>query len=188
MATNYVGYRHVLKGKNTNDEINPRTGEKGVYSNYSIYNPSQILDGGPDKTVYPGLETNRPYSKPTLLAYIFAGRHHIAPLKGAGNVTSTPYGLHTYHGLVGSRALGNAGHERGRVNSYSLYSNFKYDGLAAIEPMKNAGHLKRYWSHYGPFDPNINKGVTAQPLANAGHALTGDKIHQWAGVPSSKAL
>src|SRR5712671_1831177 len=53
MATFYVGYKNVLKGR-SGEVVNTFTGKVGVYSNWDLMNPSHVLDGAPDNDHVPG--------------------------------------------------------------------------------------------------------------------------------------
>jgi hypothetical protein len=194
MAIFYTGKRPVTKGRNwrdASDTYHPI----GTYSNRSLLNPSQVLDGAPNTNVVPGAD--RAYSMPTLLEMVYSGQHHIEPIKNVGGGERLTY--HRFHpleykGLSGAKAMPT---DYGRLPSfqsdYANYSNFVFDGLSIAEPLDNPGHAIRYTATWGgASQPNIHQGVpSVEAIEDAG---SGDdtygyaEINQWFGVPSAKAL
>lgn len=53
VATFYIGYRDVLKGRSV--PKNTYTGNYEVYSNWDLMNPDHVLDGAPDNNRVPGV-------------------------------------------------------------------------------------------------------------------------------------
>lgn len=177
MPTFYVGYRNVLKGRNSNDAVNPYTGQRAIYSNYSIFNTSHVLDGAPDRRVTLGVYKIN--GTGSLMAQILGGRPHVEPLSGAGNPVK-PFGLYRYRGTV--TALGNGGHGPRNV-SWSNYNNFIFDGVG-IQALAGSGNLR----NRDGFSPNTRKGVGPEAMSAVSQPLGGDRPLRWIGVPSAKAL
>lgn len=198
MATFYVGYRQVLRGRNANNFVHSTKNKVGVYSNYSLMdNSPKLLSGFPDNAY-----TRGTYKQALLLEYIAAGLPHIAPMSGAGGgarVDGARFRPLENKGLAGAKAFPSGyGHAvRGDIYSFSNYSNFIFDGLAAVEALASPGHAIRYGLSYGgPFKPYQNQGITPQALAGGGQAVpavaTGsyghNRVNEWRGLPSSRAL
>jgi hypothetical protein len=197
MATVYIGYRPILKGRNANDSIHYWKGKVGVYSNWSLMNPSHPLDGAPDRNAVLGNDTR--LSRPTFLEYIFAGGHHLYRMANAGGGARLDYGRFRpleYKGLLGASAFpGTFGHQV-RVTDYSQYNNYIFDGVSAADIMLATGHVRRFNASYGgAFDPYIFKGVVSV-MVNTGQALPvgydnpygHNRVLEWRGVPSAQAL
>jgi hypothetical protein len=198
MATFYQGYRSVLRGRDADNFVHTYKGTVGVYSNYSLMDTApKMLAGFPDNEhVLGGLKHAR------ILEYIFAGKQHIAPLNRPGNgarLTDARYNPLLTRGLAGARVFKSGYGHVDRDMPYSNYSNFIYDGLPSREVLKTPGHVRRFTSIYGyagAFDPFVNKGTGRKPMLNPGTALpTGydyaygkNKINEWRGTPSNRAL
>lgn len=197
MATTYVGYRPVLAQRNANNFIGPK-GKVGVYSNYELRNTGpKVFTGAPDRQYVVG--TNKDIG---ILEYIFTGRQHVAPMADAGNGPSTAYmrgDPYVLRATDGAKVFPAGYGHIDRVTSYSLYSNYQYNGLTQLQPLKDAGHVRRTnagLSYGGAFDPLVNRGVSVGPMANAGQLPPADatspygrnKVNEWRGLPSSRAL
>lgn len=204
MATFYVGPRPVLKGQNTKDMVNPYKGTAGTYSYYPLYSTSHVLDGAPDNHFAPGTGQ---FPGNRFLSQLFNGTTlYVHPLSG-----SFPDGSATYDGarfrpkefkgLSGAAAFPSGFGHADRVTSYSLYSNYIFDGVAAAEVFASGyGHGPRTEaqgapSSYGIFRPTEEQGVPSAKVFTAGYGqanVTGDygreKVQEWYGVPSAKAL
>lgn len=202
MALFYTGKRPVTKGRNWRDESDLYHAI-GTYSNRSLLNPSQVLDGAPNTNTVLGVLTR--LSAPRLMEMVFSGAHNIEPMVGAGagiRLTST-YGRFRpleYKGMAGTKAFGSGfGHAIVHTTAYDNYSNFVYDGIVSAEPLAEIGHVIRYTTTYGgasapwlyhgaAHDKALDEGghtVSANPASN----LYGNqKVNQWFGVPSAKAL
>lgn len=205
MATFYRGYRPVLKGRSAADEINPYTGKVAVYSNWSIFNPSHVLDGAPDEDHVPGTGYH-PHD--VSLSRQFLGLDPKSPMDGAGGGARLSYGrFHPleFKGLPGAAVFGPGyGHtERHNAFTYSLYSNFIFDGVPSADAFANTGHVIRYIgapgapNSFGYFNPYVYKGTTPPALANAGRVEPApdtpgvyghQHVEEWFGVPSARAL
>ncbi len=194
MATFYTGYRHVLRGRNSNNSGRYLTGTPGTYSYYGLTNSDQVLEGFPN-TNYP-VGTERPYNYIGFMEYLYGGGHHLAPMRNSGGgprVEGARFRPLEYKGTAGSAVF----HNHTQVTTdYALYSNFIYDGLESAEALKDPGHAIRYDAAWGgPHRPYIHQGVT-EAMADAGQPLATDydneygrnKPNEWRGVPSARAL
>lgn len=198
MATFYQGYRNILKGRSATENIHHWTGRVEVYSNYSLMNPSQPLDGMPNN--HRALGASR-LSSPTLLELLFSGAiSHIYPMANAGGgvrVAGFRTAPNEYKGLDGAKAFKSGFGHAPRETGYSLYSNDLYDGVDSSKQLANSGHAIRYnvaWG--GASKPHIHQGVTTAISSTFGQALPDgydndygkNKINEWRGVPSARAL
>jgi hypothetical protein len=203
MATFYQGTRPVLKGRTTADETNTFTGEAGVYSNWSIMNPSHVLDGAPDTAHTPGtgyhphgLQMTRMFrgldtqSQVWEMATPGAGvrlegfRYHPLENKAAGN------------NLAFRSGFGHAD----RVTDYSLLDQF--DDTDRQRRLDDPGHAIRYVdaagtaNSFGYFNHYIYKGITTPPLQDTSQAVPDgydneyghNRVMEWQGVTSAQAL
>lgn len=203
MATVYVGPRPVLKGRTLATAVRTVNNELMVYSNFLLMQPDHVLDGAPDRQFVVGID-NR-YRKAKRLAQQFAGTMtYISEMANAGNgirQTNGRYRPLEFKGLSGSAVFTSGyGHTfLGRTFTYSLYSNDIYDGVpSGIVFTSTFGHARRFNATWGgAFDPYGNKGVTPQALAGGGQAVPAtattsqyghNRVNEWRGVPSSKAL
>lgn len=196
MATFYIGYRPVLKGRDADDAVHFWKGTVGVYSNWDLMNPSHVLDGAPDRHAALGDDTR--LSRPTLLEYLFAGGQHLYDMANPGSGARLDYGRFRpleFKGLVGANAFPSYfGHAK-RTTDYSLYSNYIFDGVTAADVMAAAGHVRRFDASYGgAFDPYIFKGTipvmvnVGKALPDADYAYGFNRVNEWRGVPSMKVL
>jgi hypothetical protein len=206
MAVFYQGPRPVLRGKTAADDVNPYTGERGVYSNWSIFNPSQILDGAPNSDHVPG--TGRaPYG--LQMSRWYTGLDNaVQPLDDPGNGPAlswwTPLAtLTAKQGNDAQDIFYNFGHAK-RTTTYSLWENWIYRGVnqAGIQT-SSYGHVQRRFNTngtanwFGTTDPYQYHGASKQLLENPGVARA-DKpvgndhgfqdVNEWKGVPSTRAL
>lgn len=203
MATFYVGPRPVLKGRNTNDMVNVFKGTKGTYSFYPLF-AKGLLDGAPDNHYVPG--TGR-HPGSVLLSQLFNGTTlYVHPLSGAFPDGSATYdGARfkplEYKGLAGAAAFPSTFGHADRTTDYSLYSNYIFDGVTSANVFPSGyGHASRTDaqgapSTFGVFRPDEYNGVTSSVVFTAGYGqanTTGDygreKVQEWFGVPSAKAL
>lgn len=204
MPVFYTGKRPVLRGRSADENVNPYTGKVGVYSNWSIFNPSHVLEGAPNNNHVPG-SGRHPYN--TQLTRRFLGLDTQTPLDDPGlgaeltwhNKVVTQYDL---KGQDGQDVFPDEfGHED-RKTSYSLREVFEHNGVTP-EPLDDPGHTFRFFGDpgtanwFGARRPWENKGVTHKPLEDAGLTLEDKpqgleygfpKQNEWKGVPSSKAL
>ena len=197
MATFYVGYRPVLRGRDADNFRHTTKDRVGVYSNYELMDVGpKLLTGAPDNEYVLGT-----YKHARILEYIFAGKPHIAPMSNAGGGVRIDYYRYRpleYKGLPGGSVFQSGyGHGvRGDIFTFSNYSNYVYDGLPALQALINSGHARRFNTSYGgAFDPFVHKGLTTA-MANVGQALPDgydndygkNKVNEWRGVPSARAL
>jgi hypothetical protein len=210
MATFYVGPRPVLKGRSTGDMVNPYTTmtgkakSTGTYSFYPLYSTSHVLDGAPDNHYTPGTGEH-PGNR--FLSQVFNGTTlYIHPLSGTFADGSATYdGARfrplEYKGLAGAQAFSSGyGHAGTRTSEYSLYSNYIFDGVTSANVFANTGHGPRTDAQgapasFGVFKPTEFQGVTSTAIFSTGYGqanVTGDygreKVQEWYGVPSAKAL
>lgn len=210
MATFYVGPRPVLKGRSTGDMVNPyttMTGKSkstGTYSFYPLYSTSHVLDGAPDNHHTPGTGEH-PGNR--FLSQVFNGTTlYVHPLSGTfADGTATYEGVRfrplEYKGLAGAKAFSSGyGHDGTRTSEYSLYSNYIFDGVTSANVFFNTGHGPRTEAQgapasFGVFKPTEFQGVTSTVVFTSGYGqanVTGDygreKVQEWYGVPSAKAL
>jgi len=210
MATFYVGPRPVLKGRTTAGMVNPYTSMTGkskgagTYSFYPLYSTSHVLDGAPDNHNVPGSGA-RPGNR--FLSQIFVGTTlYVHPLSGTFPDGSAAYdGARfrplEYKGLSGAKAFPSGyGHPSRADREYSLYNNYIFDGVTSANIFANTGHGPRTEAGgapatFGLFKPNEFQGVTSSVVFTSGYGqanTTGDygreKVQEWYGVPSAKAL
>ena len=205
MATFHRGTRPVLKGRTSTQNIHSWKNKAEVYSNWSLMNPSHVLDGAPDRHVEPGAGN---YPGDYFMSYIMRGGQHIAPMKDPGlgaRIDGMRYGPMQYRGLTGAKAFpSNFGHAYDRASDYALYSNFIFDGLTSAQaiPSTTTGHAVRYTStinSFGSFGPYVHKGAAstsvfpssygqAEPATASSSAYRSAKVNTWQGVASAKAL
>jgi hypothetical protein len=201
MAMFYTGYRRVLKGRNWNDAVHPISGETAKYSNYTIYNTSQVLDGAPREDHEIG--TGR-HPHDSRLSQMYKGEFPAYPLADPGEGARID-GMR-YRPLENKAAGNNLVFKSGyghipRENAYSVYNNFTFDGIGT-PPLEDPGHAVRAEgaegtaSTFGAFDPWVYKGITGPALDDPGHTVPEgydnaygfNKVNEWQGVPSAKAL
>lgn len=210
MATFYVGPRPVLKGRSSSEMVNPyttMTGKSkgtGTYSFYPLYSTSHVLDGAPDNHYVPGSNDS---AGNLFLSQIFTGRvFYIHPLSGTFPDGSATYdGARfkplEYKGLAGAKAFpSDFGHASRADREYSLYNNYIFDGVTSANIFANTGHGPRTEAGgapatFGLFKPSEFQGVTSSVVFTSGYGqanTTGDygreKVQEWYGVPSAKAL
>lgn len=202
MATFYVGPRPVLRGRNVNNFIHSTKNKVGTYSYWELQDQgAKLLAGAPDNEYTLG---TRKHAR--ILEYIYAGKPHVAPMarqggnsSGSARQSGARYRPLEFKGLTASAALGSAGHAI-RSLYYSQYNNYEFDGVASADVMANAGHVRRFTTTYGgAFNPYVYNGAPSS-LAMSGTvgqalpatAMTSNyghnKVNEWRGVPSSKAL
>lgn len=207
MATFYVGPRPVLKGQSTAEMVNPyttMTGKAkgaGTYSYYPLYSTSHVLDGAPDNHHTPG--TGR-HPGNVLLSQIFNGTTlYIHPLSGTfadgANYEGSRFRPMEFKGLAGATAFPTGYGHADRVSDYS-YNNYIFDGVTSANIFANLGHGPRTEaqgapSSFGTFIPDLINGAPSAKVFTSGYGqanVTGDygreKVQEWYGVPSAKAL
>lgn len=209
MATFYVGPRPVLKGRTTAGMVNPYTSMTGkakgtgTYSFYPLYSTSHVLDGAPDNHNIPGTG-NRPGNR--FLSQVFNGTTlYVHPLSGTfqdgAGYDGARFKPQEFKGLAGASAFPSGfGHASRADTSYSLYSNYIFDGVTSANIFANTGHAQRTEaqgapSSFGFFQPNEFKGVPSTVVFTSGYGqanTTGDygreKVKEFNGVASAKAL
>jgi hypothetical protein len=208
MATFYVGPRPVLKGRSSADMVNPYTTMSGkvrgtgTYSFYPLYSTSHVLDGAPDNHFAPGTGQ---FPGNRFLSQLFNGSTlYVHPLSGV-----FPNGKATYDGarfrplefkgLTGAAAFPAGFGHADRASDYS-YNNYIFDGVTSSNVFANTGHGPRTEaqgapSSFGVFRPEEPQGVTSAKVFTDGYGLPNtttdygrEKVQEWYGVPSAKAL
>jgi len=209
MATFYTGPRPVLKGRSTANMVNPyynMNGEakgSGTYSYYPLYSTDHVLDGAPDNHHVPG--TGR-HPGNVFFSQIFNGSTlYVHPLSGTfadGTVTyeGARFRPLEYKGLAGAAAFPS---DFGQANQYFSeysYNNYIFDGVDSAQVLTSVGHAQRTEdegapSSFGYFIPSEHNGVASTTVFTADYGqanVTGDygreKVKEWYGVPSAKAL
>jgi hypothetical protein len=205
MATFYDGPRPVLKGRNTSQMVNPYKGTAGTYSFYPLFSTSHVLDGAPDNHHVPGTGY---HPGNVLLSQLFNGTNlYVHPLSGTfpdGKATydGARFKPLEYKGLSTAKAFSTGyGHAVDRASDYALYSNYKFDGVTSANVFASGfGHAQRTDAQgaaasFGLFIPDEKHGVPSAIVFTSGYGqanTTGDygreKINEWVGVPSAKAL
>jgi len=210
MATAYVGPRPILRGVNSNDMVNPyttMTGKakgKGTYSYYPLYNTSEMLTGGPDNNHVIGTGY---FPGDVFMSQLFKGSVlYIHPLSGTfpngSHYVGSRFRPSEFKGLSGAAVFGTGYGHVERENEYK-HRAYRFAGLSSAEAIKNAGHAPRTDaqgapSTFGLFIPEENHGVPSGKVFDAafGQAIPAgynnaygkNKVQEWRGVASSKAL
>jgi len=202
MALFYQGSRPVTKGRNSNDSVHPYKGV-GVYSNWSLYNTSHVLDGAPNTDHTPG--TGR-HPHGYQMSRRYTGLDTRYPLENSGNGPELTWWtklstLMAMRGEDGQAVFKNGFGHVDRVNSFSLLDPWTYRGVTT-RPLNDPGHTYRNVdaagtaNSFGAFAPHIYKGVTPRPLNDSGQLKPEgydnvgghNRVNEWRGVPSAKAL
>lgn len=211
MATFYVGPRPVLKGQNTNEMVNPYTSLSGkakgtgTYSHYPLYSTSQMLNGAPDNNHTPGTGY---FPGDVFLSQLFNGSTlYIHPLAGTfPDGTATYDGARfrpmEYKGLAGAKAFPTSFGHVERENDYKV-RQYTFKGVASAQAFANTGHAARTDaqgapSTFGLFRPDEYQGVASAQVfpstfgqeipAGYDNNYGKNKVQEWRGVASSKAL
>jgi hypothetical protein len=203
MALFYSGKRPVLKGRDADQNINTYTNEVEEYSNWSLMNPSHVLDGIPATPHTPG-DGYHPHGL-NLTRYYNGddSESRIRSLRDAGSGVRID-GMR-YRPLENKAAGNNLvfgssyGHEP-RATDYSLID--PYDDTDRQRRLDDPGHAIRAIdatgtaASFGYFDPYVYKGVTTVSLGETTQAYPTDfdheygknRVNEWRGVTSAKAL
>lgn len=208
MATFYVGPRPVLRGQNTNEMVNPffsmteKAKGKGTYSYYPLYGTSQILDGAPDRNHVPGTGY---FPGNVFLSQLLNGTNlYIHPLAGTFR---NGYGFgrfnpDTFKGLSAAKAFPS---DFGHALSYNeyRYNNNLFDGVPSTNVFANTGHAPRTDAqgapasfglfrpdepHYVPSGKAIADGYGSGVPAEYNNEYGKNRVQEWRGIPSAKAL
>lgn len=207
MAVFYTGPRPVTKGRNSSDSVHTWKGVSGTYSNWSLFNTSHVLDGAPNNDVRPGAGS---FPHGLMLSRYFEGLDSLSAIREMATPGHTD---NLRFRPLENKAAGNAlafksgyGHVD-RVTSYSLID--QYDDTYRITHLDAPGHTERSWGSadsaptgtaatFGKFDIYVYKGVTDHGMLASTRGTTiptdaqsdygRNKINEWRGVTSSKAL
>jgi hypothetical protein len=211
MATFYEGPRPVLKGRNSNEMVNPyftMTGKAkgvGTYSHYPYYSTSHVLDGAPDRNHVPGTGY---FPGDVFMSQLFTGSSfYVHPLSGVfpdGSATydGARFRPMEYKGISGAKAFPSSfGHEE-RENDYKV-RQYRFKGVTAAQVMTSVGHGPRTEAQgapnsFGVFRPDEPHYVPSGEVFTDGYgygvpttydnAYGRNRVQEWRGVPSSKAL
>ena len=177
----------------------------GTYSYYPLYNTSHLLTGAPDNNHVPGTGY---FPGDVFMSQIFRGSvFYIHPLSGTfPNGSATYDGVRfrpmEFKGLSGAVAFGTTFGHAERENEYKL-RQYTYKGVTSAKQLNNVGHAPRTDAQgapntFGVFRPEEEHGVTSAKVFNAtfGQAIPAgynneygkNKVQEWRGVASSKAL
>jgi hypothetical protein len=139
------------------------------------------------------------------LSQLFNGSTlYVHPLSGAfPNGTATYDGARfrpqEFKGLTGAAAFPSGFGHADRSSDYS-YNNYIFDGVTSSNVFANTGHAPRTEaqgapSSFGVFRPNEVHGVASAEVfvdgygqANVTSEYGREKVKEWFGVPSAKAL
>jgi len=202
MATFYVGRRPVLKGRNSNEMVNPYKGTAGTYSFYPLYSTSHVLDGAPDNHFAPGTGQ---FPGNRFLSQVFNGTDlYVHPLSGTfpdGKATydGARFRPFEYKGLSGASAFPSGFGHADRASDYS-YNNYLFDGVTSSEIFVSFGHGPRTEaqgapSSFGVFRPDEYAGVASGVVFASGYGQANTesdygryKVLEYKGLESTKAL
>lgn len=200
MALSYTGTRPILKGRDFDNAVHTWKGTVGTYSNWLLMSSDQLLDGAPNTNYTLGTDQKARRLEQEYAATAF----YVSEMKNPGSGNRLDYARYRpleFKGLVSSKVFASTfGRTPGdRGYTYSHYTNFYFDGLASSNIFSSFGHARRFTTTYGgAFDPYVFKGVTpSKALNDPGQAIpatatTSDyghnKINEWRGIPSGKAL
>lgn len=207
MSVFYTGPRPVNKGKISSDAVHTWKGTAGTYSNWDLFNPSQVLDGAPNSDVRPG---GGSFPHGLMLSRYFEGLINGSAVRDMATPGHTDD--QRFRPLE-NKAAGQAlvfktgyGHAD-RVTSYSLIDH--YDDSNRQTYLDDPGHTERSWGNadatpvgpaatFGRFDIYIYKGITTHSMLASTRGTTQpddahseygrNRINEWRGVTSSKAL
>jgi hypothetical protein len=210
MATAYVGPRPILRGVDSSDMVNPyttMTGKvkgTGTYSYYPLYNTSHLLTGAPDTNHVIGTGY---FPGDVFMSQLFKGSVlYIHPLSGTfpdgSHYVGSRFRPSEFKGLSGSAVFGATFGHSERENEYK-HRAYRFAGLSSAQAFSNPGHAPRTDaqgapSTFGLFRPYEEHFVPSGKIFTAtfGQAIpTGynneygkNKVQEWRGVASSKAL
>lgn len=202
MALFYAGPRPVLKGRNSNNMINPYKGTAGTYSFYPLYSTDHVLDGAPENNYTPG---SGEYPHGLNLSRVYTGlENNIQPLKSAGDgarIDGMRFRPFESKGAVGTFVFSSSFGHVTRETDYSY--NRRYEHTYKFQRMSDPGHSARFTSEdgaadsFGAFAPYEYKGA-GDGVFGSGYGQTvpagydneygRNRVNEWRGVPSSEAL
>ena len=202
MALFYVGPRPVLKGRNSNNMVNPYKGTSGTYSFYPLYSTDHVLDGAPNINYTPG---SGDYPHGLGLSRAFTGLDNaIQPLNGAGEgarIDGMRFKPFQNRSTAGAVVFDSSFGHITRETDYSY--NRGYEHTYKFQRMADAGHAVRFTDSagtadsFGAFGPNLRKGVgEAAFVSTFGQAIPAgydneyghNRVNEYRGVPSARAL
>lgn len=200
----YVGTRYVLPGQDSSDWVHPYKGA-GKYSNYHLFSSTQLLDGAPLRDHTPGTgyhPGNVKLSRAFLGLDVNDSPMYVQKFVHGGQ--SAPYLRYIdslFHGLPGSEVFGGTwGHDGTREISTSRWSNLKHRGVPSAITLLGGRPPREYGEaipNFGPIRPFIFQGVGPDKLEDSGqtldekpqgHQYAFQRVQEWQGVDSAKAL
>lgn len=200
MATFYTGPRPVLKGQNAKDMVNVFKGTAGTYSFYPLFSTSHVLDGAPDRHHVPGTGY---FPGDVLMSQLFTGSvFYIHPLSGtfANGYGFGRFNPDLYKGLAGAVVFPSSFGHAERENDYKT-RQYTFKGVTSAKAMADPGHAygrtdaQGAPATFGFFQPDRFNGLDSAKVFNAGFGQTyattsygQQRVQEWAGVPSAKAL
>jgi hypothetical protein len=182
--------------------VNPYKGVAGTYSFWHLYSTDHVLDGAPKVNYVPG-SGEFPHSLG--LSRTFVGLEDgVQPLKGAGSgarIDGMRFRPFESKGASGAVVFDSSfGHET-RETEYSY--NRRYEHIYKFQRLLDPGHVIRYTDavgtadSFGAFGPYVRKGVgEAAFVDNFGQTIPAgydneygrNRVNEWRGVPSARAL
>lgn len=204
MAITYSGSRPVVAGRSTSDFVHPYKG-LGTYSNWSIFAGNGPLSGMPENEDHvPG--TGRHPHDVQMTRRFLGTDFDSKPMEDPGRGAELTWhhkitDVWAKQGEGAQDVFSDFGHED-RVTSYSLWNSWIYRGTTPA-PLRDPGHEVRGLNDegtanwFGAKTPWIYKGVTPTPLNDAGTTIDDkpagldsafQKVNEWKGVPSARAL
>lgn len=205
MAVTYSGNTPRFSGRSTGDYEHPYKGA-GTYSNWSIFHgdgPLSVFPANEENHV-PG--TGRHPHNVQMSRYYTGLEDRTQPLDDPGMGPELTWhrkysDVITIQGEGAQKAFGvDYGHED-RVTSYSRWAEYIYRGVTPA-PLADPGHEFRRLNEgtanwFGPTEPLQYHGVSKTPLHDPGATIEDkpqgldyafQKVQEWKGVPSAKAL
>lgn len=186
----YDGTRPVLKGRFSQNNVHPWTGEVGEYSNFSIFNIDNVLDGAPRVALAP-----RTPDDPFKALDDAGSRNEFHWAWWDDDELTDELQQPVFRAGFG-HAIGESPYGSDEVYEWN---GFEYFGITPEPLSGDFGHgLSYYDSVTNPegFDNLLNRQVYRvgdDPLEDPGHTLDDDPYQVrgtavWQGVQSSNAL
>ena len=209
MAVFYTGYRNVTKGRSWN-VVHPYKGTVATYSNYQLWNESNVLDGAPNTDHVPGTGL-KPGNAGLSRQYLGLWESH--PMDNPGTSTLVAFDPLTYKGLPGAGPLrGSFGYTYVWSNAdrknWAGHSDLLFSGLDSAQTISGTfGHAAGTLVYSSvdtlgndlefdgvgtPTGFDATYGITDQASfyndANNPDTYGRTKTNEWKGVPSAQIL
>lgn len=174
----------------------------GTYSYYPLYSTSHVLDGAPDNHHTPGAGY---FPGDVFLSQLFNGSTlYVHPLSGTfPNGSATYDGARfrpmEFKGLTGAKAFPSSFGHVERENEYK-HRQYIFAGVTSSVVFANTGHAARTEAQgapasFGYFRPEEEHGVASAKVFTSGYGQAyaasdygRQKVQEWKGIPSAKAL